>query len=74
MKRINDYDKAVIVTSDGDFRCLVEHLLQVGKLERVLAPCRDGCSLLLRKAAGVKIDYFDNLRVKLEHKRGRSTP
>lgn len=74
MKRLNDYDKAVIVTSDGDFRCLVEHLLQIGKLERVLAPCRAGCSVLLRKATGVKIDYLDNLREKLEHKRRRSTP
>ena len=69
MKLLNDYDKAVIVTSDGDFRCLVEHLLQVGKLERVLAPCRDGCSVLLRKAAAVRIDYLDNLRQKLEYKR-----
>lgn len=69
MKRLDEYDKAVIVTSDGDFRCLVEYLLQVGKLERVLAPCRAGCSVLLRKAAGVKMDYFDNLRGKLELKR-----
>ncbi len=69
MKRLDDYDKAVIVTSDGDFGCLVEHLLSIGKLERVLAPCRDGCSKLLRKAAGVKMDYFDNLKEKLELKR-----
>ena len=74
MKCLDDYDKAVIVTSDGDFRCLVEHLLKIGKLERVLAPCRHGFSVLLRKAAGVKIDYFDNLREKLEYKRGESTP
>lgn len=69
MKRLNDYDKAVIVTSDGDFRCLVEYLFSIEKLERVLAPCRDGCSVLLRKAAGVKMDYFDNLREKLAYKR-----
>lgn len=69
MKNLDDYDRAVIVTSDGDFRCLVEYLLQVGKLERVLAPCRDACSVLLRKAAGVRIDFFDNLRGKLEYKR-----
>ena len=74
MKRLNEYDKAIIVTSDGDFRCLVEYLLQIGKLERVLAPSREGCSILLRKAAGAKIDYLDNLRKKLEHKRKRSTP
>jgi len=69
MKRLDEYDKAVIVTSDGDFRCLVEHLLQIGKLERVLAPCRVGCSVLLRKTAGARIDYFDNLREKLVYER-----
>ena len=74
MKRLNEYDKAVIVTSDGDFRCLVDYLLQIGKLERVLAPCRAGSSILLRRAAGVRIDYFDNLRGKLELKKERSTP
>ena len=74
MKRFDEYDKAVIVSSDGDFRCLVEYLLQGGKLERVLAPCRAGCSVLLRRVAGVRIDYFDNLRGKLELKKKESTP
>jgi uncharacterized LabA/DUF88 family protein len=73
MKRLNEFNKAVLVTSDGDFRCLVEYLLQIGKLERVLAPCRSGCSVLLRKAAGVKIDYFNNLREKLAYK-GKEAP
>ena len=73
MKRLDEYDKAVIVSSDGDFRCLVDHLLSLGKLERVLAPCRSGCSILLRKAAGAKMDYLDNLRGKLEYK-GKEAP
>jgi len=73
MKRLDEYDKAVIITSDGDFSCLAEYLLQVAKLERVLAPSRNGCSVLLRKAAGVRVDYFDNLRRKLEYK-GKEAP
>jgi uncharacterized LabA/DUF88 family protein len=71
---INEYDKAVIVTSDGDFSCLVEYLSKIDKLERVLAPCREGCSKLLRKTARARIDYMDNLRNKLEYKKGGSTP
>lgn len=31
-----DYERAVIVTSDGDFACLVRYLYEEGKLERVL--------------------------------------
>lgn len=63
-----NYDGAVIVSSDGDFSCLVEHLLSCGKLYRVLAPCLDGCSSFLKTAAGSKIDFLDNVRTKLEHK------
>lgn len=29
-----DYERAVIVTSDGDFACLVRYLYEEGKLER----------------------------------------
>ncbi len=71
---LNDYDKAVIVTSDGDFGCLVKYLRKIGKLERVLAPCLIGSSALLRDAAGSDIDFWDNLKKKLEYKSRRSTP
>ena len=71
---LNDYDKAVIITSDGDFGCLVKYLLKIDKLERVLAPCLAGSSVLLRNASGSKMDFLDNLRKKLEYKNKRSTP
>ena len=70
---LNNYDKAVIVTSDGDFYCLVNYLQQIGKLERLLAASKGGCSKYLRQAAGSRVDYMDSLRIKLEYK-GKSTP
>jgi uncharacterized LabA/DUF88 family protein len=33
-----NYDKAVLVTGDGDFFTLIEYLLKQGKLAKVLAP------------------------------------
>ncbi|MEW6231767.1 MAG: NYN domain-containing protein [Chloroflexota bacterium] len=68
----DNYEKAVIVISDGDFCCLVHYLQRMGKLECVLAPCREGCSHLLRKAAGSRIAFMDNLREKLEYKTKRT--
>jgi len=56
-----EYNQAVIVTSDGDFACLVKYLLKEGKLKRVLAASKGGCSSLLSKAAGSNIDYLDYL-------------
>ncbi len=38
MKDINEYDKAIIVSGDGDFFALVEYLEARGKLHKILTP------------------------------------
>lgn len=38
VKEMPHYDKAIVVSGDGDFYCLVEYLEQQGKLKQVLAP------------------------------------
>ena len=63
-----NYDSAVIVTSDGDFACLVRYLYEQGKLGRVLSPNRKGCSALLKKAAREKLDFLENAKGKIEYK------
>lgn len=42
-----NYDKAVIVSGDGDFRCLVEYLSENDKLERLIIPNQRRYSSLL---------------------------
>lgn len=61
------YEGAVIVSGDGDFYSLVEHLSAQGKLRAVLAPNRVFCSKLLRKAAGSKIEFVEDARRYVEH-------
>jgi len=61
-----NYDKAVIVTSDGDFYSLVKYLYENGKLKIVISPYTKTCSVLLKKSAKEKIVFMDNLRKKLE--------
>jgi uncharacterized LabA/DUF88 family protein len=41
-----NYDRAIIVSGDGDFRCLVEHLDSENKLFKVLVPNYKYSSLL----------------------------
>ena len=74
MKDINEYEKAILVTSDGDFAVLVEHLKQVGKFGWVISPGRLGCSVLLKKSAGSKIAFMEDAREKIELKSRRGTP
>jgi len=62
------YDKAVIVSSDGDFYCLVNYLYEKGKLKRVISPNYKKCSVLLKKAARELIDFLDYQKDKLARK------
>ena len=62
-----NYDKAVIISGDGDFHCLVEHLNKVNKLKRLFIPNHNKYSSLLRRFSPV-ISYIDLLRNKLERK------
>lgn len=63
------YDKAVLVSSDGDFYSLVRYLYDNGKLKMVMSPHSDTCSSLLKKTAKEKIVYMDNLRKRIGKKK-----
>ena len=67
MIQFDNFDQAIIVSSDGDFYCLVKYLYEKGKLSRVISPDVKNCSKLLKKTAKEKIVFMDNLRNKLEY-------
>jgi len=46
MIRLNDFDKAIIVSGDGDFYCLIEYLVTNNKLLRILVPNKNYSRLL----------------------------
>ncbi|PIV43368.1 MAG: hypothetical protein COS26_00670 [Candidatus Nealsonbacteria bacterium CG02_land_8_20_14_3_00_40_11] len=54
-----NYDKAIIVSGDGDFYCLIEHLLKQNKLRKIIVP-NIRFSSLLRKFSSfiVNIQLF----------------
>jgi len=56
-----NYDKAVLVSSDGDFYSLARYLYDNKKLLAVLSPHRKTCSSLLRKSARNKMVYMNTL-------------
>ena len=61
-----NYDKALIVTGDGDFYCLVEYLLKMDKLLKLMIPNKKKYSSLFRKMMP-RIIFMNNLRRLLEH-------
>lgn len=62
------YDKAIIVSSDGDFYSLVKYLYENNKLKFVISPYVKTCSALLKKSAKEKIAFMGNLKEKLGYK------
>ncbi|MFZ5800698.1 MAG: NYN domain-containing protein [Candidatus Omnitrophota bacterium] len=62
-----NYDKAVIVTGDGDFHCLIEYLKKQDKLERLVVPNCYKFSSLLRKFA-LDMVFMNNWEGKLGYK------
>lgn len=72
MIEYQNYEKAVVVTGDGDFHCLIHYLIQSDKLEAVIIPNKLSFSALL-KMDYIKpyLRYMNYLREKLEYKKKR---
>jgi len=59
MKEMSNYEKAIIVSGDGDFYCLVEYLDQKNRLLNLLAPSQHYSSLYNRyEKYVVRLDQF----------------
>lgn len=63
-----NYDKAIIISGDGDFHCLVEYLKKQNKLLKLLVPDWNNYSSLLRKFIS-NIAFMNNLKKKLGYKK-----
>jgi uncharacterized LabA/DUF88 family protein len=64
-----NYEKALIITGDGDFYCLVKHLQEKNKLLTVLVPTPKNCSSLLRSILKGNLTLVSDLRRKIEYKK-----
>lgn len=61
------FDKAVVVTGDGDFACLVNFLKERDRFEVVLSPNSKKASILLKKAVPQDIVFLERFRRRLEY-------
>ena len=64
MKEISNFDKAVIVSGDGDFYCLIKYLRELNKLKAILVPNKRSCSTLLRDFRKYQ-DHLENKQLEL---------
>ena len=64
-----NYTKAVIISGDGDFHCLIKYLKGKGKLKKLIIPNRSKFSSLLREFLPYDVDFMNNLKGKLGDKK-----
>jgi len=76
MIEYSKYDKAIIVSGDGDFHCLVEYLAGKGKLRCMLVPNKRYSTLLHKfNSYIVRVDLLkSSLELKKTKISGRSKP
>lgn len=62
----NNFERAVIIASDGDYAGLVKFLIEKNKLQTILSPSIERkCSVLLKRT-GAKIVYINDKRNNLQ--------
>lgn len=72
MIEYSTYKKAVIVSGDGDFHCLVKYLIEQKKLEKLLIPNQRAYSALLKRFPSQYLGFVSALRHKVAYKKKRT--
>jgi len=68
MIEFKNYDRAVVISGDGDFHCLIKHLKSCGKLGKLVIPNQRKYSSLLREFIPGDVVFMNNLKTKLEQR------
>lgn len=75
MIQYKNYDKAVIVSGDGDFQCLAKYLYENDKLGILLVPNQKKYSALLKyDIFKPHLRFVSDLRSKLEYSKKKKNP
>ena len=67
-----DFDKIVIVSSDGDYKKLIDYLIKRGKFEKILFPSKKNTSSLYRSLSRRYFTYLDAIKSSIEYRKRNS--
>ncbi len=73
MKRLykkEPFDKIVLVSGDGDYKILVDFLIEEKRFEKILFPNKQFASSLYKKLSNMYYDYLGNNDLKAKIKKG----
>lgn len=72
MIEYQNYDKAIVVSGDGDFHCLIKYLIEKEKFGKLLVPNKRRYSVLLKRFPSEFLAFVSDLRPKIEYKMKRT--
>ncbi len=72
MYKKEDFTKIVLVSGDGDYKLVVDFLIEENRFEKVLFPNKKFASSLYKEIGSRYFDYLENIRAKIELKKKRA--
>jgi uncharacterized LabA/DUF88 family protein len=63
-----DFNKVVLVSGDGDYRKVVDYLINKDKFRKILFPNKKFASSLYKDMGSEYFDYLSNIKKYIEHK------
>jgi uncharacterized LabA/DUF88 family protein len=66
MYKGEDFDKVVLISGDGDYRMLVDFLIEEEKFKKILFPNKTFASSLYKKITRQYFDYLVNVKHRIE--------
>ncbi|MDA3840696.1 MAG: NYN domain-containing protein [Patescibacteria group bacterium] len=68
MYKQESFDKIVLISGDGDYKMLVDFLIEENKFEKILFPNKKFASSLYKKITRKYFDYLANIKHLIEYK------
>lgn len=69
MYKKEDFTKIILVSGDGDYKPLVDFLIEENKFAKMLFPNKKFASSLYKKLGSQYFDYLENVKEKIRQKK-----
>ena len=66
MYKREPFEKVVMISGDGDYKLVVDFLIEEKRFEKILFPCKKFASSLYKSLGSQYFDYLENVRGKIE--------
>jgi uncharacterized LabA/DUF88 family protein len=63
-----DFDKILLISGDGDYKKLINYLIENNRFKKILFPNRNFASSLYKEFGSEYFDYLDNIKIYIEQK------